>query len=209
MKNCPICEKVLVQKKDKTLTCMYCGWKGKIQTQELNQVPSKVKIDTNPEAIAREMLQKENSQLPQWALMGAVVLTLLGFLSSQMFKDKPPTEHSSSPSSSPFLNAAPTLESPSVFVSASPVPAATLFSPSPAAVSASPSLNSDLATPKPIVTTSASASTQVAVPEVVGDEVNASPPGMPALDPAANEQSIVEPTPEPAISAIVTTPPTP
>lgn len=136
MKNCPVCNRVLVKKSDQSLTCMFCGWKGKSNQQEL-KTPEKnapvaekkpeipVKIETNPENIAKQVLQEENSKLPQYVLIGAIFITFMGFLSNQMFQksDQPSVSTESSPVSSESLQ-------PSDTPSDAPSPAANTASPS-------------------------------------------------------------------------------
>jgi hypothetical protein len=156
----------LVKKTDKSLTCMFCGWKGKANTSELKtealeQKTEKPKIETDPHTLAQQQLQNENSKLPQIVLLAAIGITFMGFLSSQMFKDsasnKKNTEQSASPSA---------------------------FAPTPTAVTS--------ATPSSDTTTSASGSPNTVVSPSVNPSASPSPSGTPS---SAGSSSSASPSP--------------
>jgi DNA-directed RNA polymerase subunit M/transcription elongation factor TFIIS len=169
MKNCPVCQRVLVKKTDKSLTCMFCGWKGKANTSELKtealeKKTEKPKIETDPHKLAQQQLQNENSKLPQIVLLVAIGITFMGFLSSQMFKDsgtnKKNTEQSASPSA---------------------------FAPTPTAETS--------ATPPSDTTTSASGSPNAVVSPSVNPSASPSPVGTPSSSGSAGSSSSASPSP--------------
>lgn len=152
-KNCPICNRVLVQKSDQTQLCVFCGWsstarKPKSSTQKVpaNSIASsnkkqsqnkpKEKIITSAEEIARQQLKQENSKLQLW-IASLAMLALFGLVIFQTCQPHTPESQpgrvvspSAEPTSSPF----------STDQNMSPSPAATFMAiPSPASVSPSPS----------------------------------------------------------------------
>lgn len=159
--NCPICNRVLVQKSDQTQTCMFCGWssaprKPKTPTQtkqtgvrakdnakgEKTQPQKKPqeKIITSAEEIARQQLLEENSKLQVLiaSLLGLGLLGLVMFQTCQPKQPAPLQEISTPPLGSPpaDLNAS---ASPASGV-ASPSPSATFMTiPAQTPVSAAPS----------------------------------------------------------------------
>lgn len=232
MKNCPVCQRVLVKKTDKSLTCMFCGWKGKANTSELKaealeKKTEKPKIETDPHKLAQQQLQNENSKLPQIVLLAAIGITFMGFLSSQMFKDsaanKKNTEQSASPSAlaptpTPVTSASPssdsstsatgnpnTAVSPSVNPSASTSPVGTPSSAGSAGLSSS-------ASPSPSVSASSDGSaSSSASPSAQAKEgfLVSPPPAQENTGTAPNSaQGTASGTSAPILSTIATTPPT-
>ncbi|MGE3724873.1 MAG: hypothetical protein AB7I41_04935 [Candidatus Sericytochromatia bacterium] len=204
MKNCPVCNRVLVKKTDQSLTCMFCGWKGKGNTQDLKKPENNakaeqkkpetpLKIETNPETIAKQMLQQENSKLPHFVLAGAIVITFLGYMSNQIFSDKNKPQASASPviqaTDEPIQLPIPSMENASQ--SATPTPTESASAPS--GVSTAPSA-SPSASPSGSSSPAADASSEASL---------APPPALaesPATSPSANEM-------EASPAAIITSPP--
>lgn len=236
MKNCPVCQRVLVKKTDKGLTCLFCGWKGKANTSELKaealeKKTEKPKIETDPHKLAQQQLQNENSKLPQIVLLAAIGITFMGFLSSQMFKEsatnKKNTEQSASPSAlvptpTAITSATPssdsttsasgspnTVVSPSVNPSASPSPVGTASSGSSDGLSSS-------ASPSPLssassdgsVTNSASSSASSGTQPKEGSLVSPPPTQENAGTAPNSAPNTTSGTSAPILSTIATTPPT-
>lgn len=90
MKNCPNCNRTLVEGPDHSLKCIFCGWSAAAEVAQAEQEEEKMK--QTAEAIARQRIKEDTSKTPQIIIaVIAVVASLFFILSNYVFKgeDKP------------------------------------------------------------------------------------------------------------------------